>query len=87
MGAILAGSGAGGVVMAPVLQILLDKYGLHWALRILGLWNLAAGIPVAYVVRHRVGFSARGRAKLDRALFKRGTFLYQVLKKLVLEPS
>lgn len=78
MGVILAGSGIGGLVIAPVLQILLDKYGVHWALRILGLWNLLVGIPVASVVKHRPGFGVRGRTRMNMGLIKRGTFLYQV---------
>lgn len=78
MGVILAGSGVGGLVIAPVLQILLDKYGVHWALRILGIWNLAIGIPVSCVVRHRPGYGIRGRTRMNMGLVKRGTFLYQV---------
>lgn len=79
MGLILAGSGAGGLVMAPVLNHLVDKYGVGWALRILGMWNLVVGIPVACVVKQRdgPGFGAR-RTRLNMALVKRGTFLYQV---------
>ncbi|KAF8079387.1 MFS general substrate transporter [Lyophyllum atratum] len=77
MGVILAGSGVGGLVIAPVLQILLDKYGVHWALRILGAWNMLIGIPVACVVRHRAGFGSRGRTRMNMGLVKRGTFLYQ----------
>ncbi|KAJ3861372.1 MFS general substrate transporter [Lentinula novae-zelandiae] len=53
MGTILAGSGVGGLVMALVLQFLLDHYGIQWALRILGVWNLAVAVPVSMVVRHR----------------------------------
>ncbi|RDB21688.1 putative transporter ESBP6 [Hypsizygus marmoreus] len=78
MGVILAGSGVGGLVLAPVLQVLLDKYGVRWALRILGIWNLIIGIPVACVVRHRSGFGMRrGRTRMNMGLVKRGTFLYQ----------
>jgi MFS family permease len=78
VGFVLAGSGAGGVVMAPVLQTLLDRYGVHWALRILGIWNLAVGIPVACVARHRSGFGAGMRTRMSMTVIKRGTFLYQV---------
>ena len=78
MGVILAGSGVGGVVMAPVLQTLLEKYGLAWALRILGIWNLIVGIPVACVLRRRPGFGIGDRSRMNMGLIKRGTFLYQV---------
>ncbi|KAG6829269.1 hypothetical protein H0H92_005089 [Tricholoma furcatifolium] len=77
MGVILAGSGIGGVVIAPVLQTLVDKYGVGWALRILGIWNLLLGIPVGCVVRHRIGFGIRARTRINMGLVKRGTFLYQ----------
>ncbi|KAG6919895.1 hypothetical protein DXG01_015603 [Tephrocybe rancida] len=78
MGVILAGSGIGGVVIAPVLQVLLDKYGISWALRILGIWNLFLGIPVACVVRHRTGFGSRGRTRINMGLVKRGSLLLAI---------
>jgi MFS family permease len=82
MGCILAGSGIGGLVLAPVLRILIDRYGIHWALRILGLWNLAIGVPVACVVQRRKTFGGGGgeaaRTRINMGLVKRGTFLYQV---------
>ncbi|KAJ3710677.1 monocarboxylate transporter [Lentinula raphanica] len=86
MGMILAGSGVGGLVMALVLQFLLDHYGIQWALRILGTWNLAVAFPVSMVVRHRPGFgfgsqtlrrTSRARTTINKALLKRGTFWYQ----------
>lgn len=88
MGTILAGSGVGGLVMALVLQFLLDHYGIQWALRILGVWNLAVAIPVSMVVRHRVGYGLgaqrqrgsqnRTRTMVNNALLRKGTFWYQV---------
>jgi MFS family permease len=78
MGCILSGAGIGGLVMAPVLQVLLDKYGIRGALRILALWNFVVGFPVACVARRRSGFDAAARTRVNMALVKRGTFLYQV---------
>lgn len=95
MGFILAGSGIGGLVMALVLQFLLDHYGIQWALRILGVWNLAVAIPVSLVVKHRPGYgfgsrnqrgSDRARTSISSALLKRGTFWYQVSTELSLSP-
>ncbi|KAJ3980778.1 major facilitator superfamily domain-containing protein, partial [Lentinula detonsa] len=82
---ILAGSGVGGLVMALVLQFLLDHHGIQWALRILGIWNLAVAIPVSLVVRHRPEYSGspgpmgsnRARTTINQMLLKRGTFWYQ----------
>lgn len=83
MGVILAGSGVGGLVIAPVLQVLLDKYGVGCALRTLGIWNLVIGVPVSCVIRHRPGFGfhrgrSAGTTRINMALIKKGTFLYQV---------
>ncbi|KAL0950250.1 hypothetical protein HGRIS_010234 [Hohenbuehelia grisea] len=79
MGIIAAGSGVGGLVMAPALQALLSKYGIHWTLRVLAMWNLAVGIPVSAVLRHRPGFGARGRTRLNVRRAKSNTFIYQSL--------
>ncbi|KAJ6595197.1 MFS general substrate transporter [Mycena vulgaris] len=82
MGCILSGAGVGGLVMAPVLQVLLDRYGIRTALRILAGWNFAVGVPIACVIRRRPGFdrNANGvRTRINMALVKRGTFLYQAL--------
>ncbi|KAF5334178.1 hypothetical protein D9758_014827 [Tetrapyrgos nigripes] len=82
MGTILAGSGVGGLVMALVLQHLLDKYGIGWSLRILGIWNLAVGVGVASVVRGKdSGGGGNGRSSTlpNKSLMRRGTFWYQSL--------
>ncbi|KAJ7066311.1 MFS general substrate transporter [Mycena amicta] len=86
MGCILAGSGVGGLILAPVLQLLLQKHGIHITLRILAGWNLAVGIPVAAVIRRRGTFdraSNAGRTRLNMALVRRGTFAYQALGALL----
>ncbi|KAJ7133147.1 major facilitator superfamily domain-containing protein [Mycena epipterygia] len=82
MGCILSGSGIGGLVLAPVLQVLLDRYGVHSALRILAGWTLAVAVPIACVIRRRSGFDPTGsgaRTRVNIALVTRGTFLYQAL--------
>lgn len=89
MGVILAGSGVGGLVIAPVLQILLEKYGIQWSLRILAIWNLAIGLPVSSVIKHRPGFgfhthvpgqtrARQSSSRINMGLLRRGTFWYQV---------
>ncbi|KAG7095687.1 hypothetical protein E1B28_006401 [Marasmius oreades] len=84
MGLILAGSGIGGLVLAPVQQYLMDRYDVQWTLRILGLWNFAIGIPVSMVVQHRQGFgfergAPRTRTRLAGTTARRGTFWYQAI--------
>ncbi|KAF7362833.1 putative transporter ESBP6 [Mycena venus] len=85
MGCILSGAGVGGLVMAPVLQVLLDRYGVRTALRILAGWNFAVGVPVACVIRRRADLNrAEGAStRLNMGLVKRGTFLYQSLGALL----
>ncbi|THU82127.1 MFS general substrate transporter [Dendrothele bispora CBS 962.96] len=86
MGLILAGSGVGGLVMALVLQNLLDRYGIGWALRILGVWNFVVGVGVAMVVRGQRqsggenangGGNGGGSSMPNKSLMRRGTFWYQ----------
>ncbi|KAJ7461202.1 major facilitator superfamily domain-containing protein [Mycena latifolia] len=86
MGCILSGAGVGGLVMAPVLEFLLDRYGIRTALRVLAGWNLAVGVPISYVIRRRAGFDRPGdgaHTRINMALVKRGTFLYQSLGALL----
>ncbi|KAA1467846.1 MFS general substrate transporter [Dentipellis sp. KUC8613] len=78
MGVILSGNGIGGLVLAPVTHQLLQKVGVQWTLRILGLWNLIVCIPIACVVRRRAGFGfGRRSTKFDLSILRRGTFLSQ----------
>ena len=82
MGFVLAGSGVGGVVLAPVLRYLLNNVGVGWTLRILGIWNLVVGLPVSCVIRQRPGFgaSAANRStRINMKLVTKGTFILQVL--------
>ncbi|KAF8907141.1 monocarboxylate transporter [Mucidula mucida] len=82
MGVILAGAGVGGLVLAPVTQAMLDKLGIGWTLRALGIWNFAVAVPISFVVKPRAGFGLnangeRARTRLNMSLVRRGTFLYQ----------
>ncbi|KAJ7451254.1 monocarboxylate transporter [Mycena galericulata] len=86
MGCILSGAGIGGLVMAPVLQVLLDRYGVRTALRILAAWNFAVGVPVSCVIPRRAGFEREristgtgANTHINMALVKRGTFVYQAI--------
>lgn len=82
MGLILSGSGAGGLVLAPVTTALVAKFGIRWTLRVLGIWNLVVGIPVACVICKRQGFG-RSDTRVGLKLVQKGTFLYQVLSWIV----
>lgn len=67
MGCIAAGSGVGGVVLAPVLRYLLNELGIGWTLRILGIWNLVISLPAACVLRQPPGFGSSSRNKYSKA--------------------
>ncbi|OZJ03686.1 hypothetical protein BZG36_03500 [Bifiguratus adelaidae] len=47
MGFILSGAGMGGLIWSPVAGLLLDRLGARWALRTIGLLNLAISLPIA----------------------------------------
>ncbi|EIW81101.1 MFS general substrate transporter [Coniophora puteana RWD-64-598 SS2] len=79
MGFILAGNGCGGLVLAPATNALISHLGIRWALRILGLVNLALAIPAACVVKQRPGYKVGGGLKVSMGLVKQGTFLWQSL--------
>ncbi|KAI0308322.1 MFS general substrate transporter [Multifurca ochricompacta] len=76
MGIALSGSGAGGLVLAPVTQSLLARFGAPVTLRILGVWNFVVCIPISFVVRRPPGYTP---ARLSLTLAKKGTFLLQLL--------
>lgn len=69
-------------MLAPVVHFLIYRCGIHWTLRILGIWTLIAMIPVACVVKQPAGFKARRRggpapSRLSMTLIKRGVFSAQ----------
>lgn len=80
MGIVLAGSGVGGLVLSPVFHTMLTRLGIRWALRILGIWNFALGIPISSVLtkKHGAAASAAGGTRVSMAMIKRGTFILQV---------
>ncbi|KAH6630038.1 major facilitator superfamily domain-containing protein [Chaetomium sp. MPI-SDFR-AT-0129] len=47
---ILAGGGAGGLILSPVIRALLSSVGGRWTLRIYAIFSLVAGLPVAWAV-------------------------------------
>ena len=75
MGIALSGSGAGGLVFAPVTQALIDRYGAPVTLRILGVWNFVVLIPISFIIRRPPGYSP---VRPSFALAKRGAFILQV---------
>ena len=75
MGIAMAGSGAGGLVFAPVTQTLLQSYGAPVTLRILGVWNFVICVAVSFVIRPHPAYKP---IRPSLALAKKGTFIVQV---------
>jgi MFS family permease len=75
MGIAMAGSGAGGLVFAPVTQSLLARYGAPVTLRVLGAWNFVVCIALSFVIRPHPAYQP---IRPSLALAKRGTFIFQV---------
>ncbi|KAK8066216.1 monocarboxylate transporter protein [Apiospora hydei] len=86
MGFILAGGGAGGLILSPVIRALLSSLGGRWTLRIYAAFNLVAGLPVAWSVprsRFATGSSSeppeRPNTHVSRALASRSTFVFSAV--------
>jgi nitrate/nitrite transporter NarK len=75
MGIAMAGSGAGGLVFAPVTQSLLARYGAPVTLRVLGAWNFVVCVALSFVIRPHPAYQP---IRPSLALAKRGTFIFQV---------
>jgi hypothetical protein len=75
MGIAMSGSGAGGLVFAPVTQALLQQYGAPVTLRILGVWNFVICVTISFVIRPHPAYKP---IRPSLALAKRGTFIVQV---------
>jgi MFS family permease len=75
MGIAMSGSGAGGLVFAPVTQSLLQRFGAPVTLRILGVWNFVICVAISFVIRPHPAYKP---IRPSLALAKRGTFIVQV---------
>lgn len=69
-GVVKLGGGVGATLTAIILQALINKIGIPWALRVLGFISLAAGVPAALLVRERTPSSYTNRSFIDLSLFK-----------------
>ena len=67
-GLVKLGGGLGATILALVVQALIDKVGIPWTFRILGLITLLSGIPAALLVRERAPSS--NAAFIDLSLFR-----------------
>ena len=67
-GLVKLGGGLGATIMAVVVQALINKVGIPWTFRILGLFSLASGVPAALLVKERA--SSNNAPFVDLSLFR-----------------
>ncbi|TFB01792.1 putative transporter [Trichoderma ghanense] len=72
-GFMFSGSGFGGAAISFALDSLIQKLGVAWAYRILGLMTLSTGLPAAWLMKERVPVERRGF--IEWKLFKSPTFV------------
>ncbi|ORY05949.1 MFS general substrate transporter [Basidiobolus meristosporus CBS 931.73] len=53
-GMTVAGSGIGGLILSPITQVLIDKLGFRWALRVLALFALLFLLIASLLVKRRI---------------------------------
>lgn len=84
MGIAMSGSGAGGLVLAPVTQSLLVRFGAPVTLRILGVWNFVICVAISFVIRPHPAYKP---IRPSLALVKRGAFIFQVRTSARVRPA
>ncbi|KAM4056685.1 major facilitator superfamily protein [Hirsutella rhossiliensis] len=72
-GVVFAGGGLGGAITSFAVESLIQRIGLPWTYRILGLMTLLTGLPAAWLIKERV--PARPTGLVDWRLFKDLRFL------------
>lgn len=72
-GLVKVGGGIGATVVPLVAQALIDRFGLQWTFRIIGILIMVTGLPAAWALkeRHKVGTLSR----FDWSLLKNIPFL------------
>ena len=53
IGIVYAGGGVGGAIISFMLTGLLERLGIVWTYRVLGLLTIATGLPAAWFVKER----------------------------------
>lgn len=82
MGFILSGAGVGALVLSPVIRLLLDRIGIRWTLRILGLINFAVGLPIGCSASPSRS-SVRRPTLVNISIAKKPAFVLQALAALL----
>jgi hypothetical protein len=51
---MFAGSGFGGAANSFIVDALIEKIGVSWCYRVIGLATLATGLPAAWLIKERI---------------------------------
>ena len=71
-----AGSGLGGMMYSLATNAMIDRLGVEWALRILGILAFVVNCSCAMLIRDRNKAVGSTQLAFDYALFKRPAFLF-----------
>lgn len=66
------GGGVGATVMTVILQAIIDRFGVAWSFRAMGLISLVTGVPAALLIKERA--PNMGATAMDLSLFRDATF-------------
>ncbi|CZS95725.1 hypothetical protein WAI453_001561 [Rhynchosporium graminicola] len=67
-GIVYAGGGLGGTVISFAMNVLIQKIGVEWSFRIIGIVTLATGLPAAWLIKERAPIKATNF--IEWSLFK-----------------
>jgi MFS family permease len=74
LGISAAGSGVGGLVLSPLVQYLIDKVGVQWAIRINGIIIVFILLVCGLIIRPRINMPSRSKL-VDFEIIKSTKFL------------
>ncbi|RNJ60105.1 hypothetical protein D7B24_000302 [Verticillium nonalfalfae] len=71
-GIVYAGGGFGAAVLSIATNAMIERYGVEWAFRIIGIVCFSTGFPAAYMIKERIPIQTSGF--IDWKLFRQGSF-------------
>ncbi|KAM0282369.1 hypothetical protein ACHAQH_003048 [Verticillium albo-atrum] len=71
-GIVYAGGGFGAAVLSIATNAMIERYGVEWAFRIIGIVCFSTGFPAAYMIEERLPIQTSGF--IDWKLFRQGSF-------------
>jgi len=72
-GIVFAGGGLGGAIISFAMDGLINRLGVAWTFRVIGLLQLATGLPAALLIKERA--EARKHSFIDWQLFRDSSFV------------